>query len=220
MATTIQRFVITLVLSLFASQTKGFLNYSPLFRPFYTVSRRLHRLADAPIVNYIMSVPYKNMTVVEFANILKNDDLRKQFQIIDLREEKELEIAKLPYPGIYNYPMTKAKYWFAEAVDGRRSKLKKNIPTICFCQDGARSFPIMNFFGKSINFLMFSFLFLKYLRFIVRSAKFENMSHVVGGLDAYSEQIDPSIPKYEFTEKFYRSSPKIGRSYHDEEDDD
>jgi hypothetical protein len=54
----------------------------------------------------------------------------------------------------------------------------------------------------------------------VRSAKFENMSHVVGGLEAYSEQIDPSIPKYEFTEKFYRSSPKQHRSYHDEEDDD
>jgi rhodanese-related sulfurtransferase len=151
MATTIQRFFIFLVLSLFASQTKSFLNYSPLLLRAGSVSRgSMGRLAAASTVSYIMSVPYKNMTVVEFANILKNDDLRKQFQIIDLREEKELEIAKLPYPDIYNYPMTKAKYWFAEAVDGRRSKLKKNIPTICFCQDGARSFPIMNFFGKSI----------------------------------------------------------------------
>lgn len=78
--------------------------------------------------------------------ILKGAE-RKNYQIVDVREKDELELARLPDNNVINLPLSEAGTWTNEILEGEI--LDKSKPTICLCHHGVRSMRFANFIGKS-----------------------------------------------------------------------
>lgn len=111
--------------------------------------------------------PIPQITVEELANRLA--DSQEKLQLIDVREPQEIAIARID--GFENLPLSQ----FAEWADRIHSRFDPDIETIVMCHHGIRS-------AQMCQWLM--------------SQGFANVKNVVGGIDAYSISVDPSIPQY------------------------
>jgi rhodanese-related sulfurtransferase len=111
------------------------------------------------------------MTVQEFAERVKDGSI-EEVQRIDCREKGEVETASLP--GFLNLPMGEYGRW-ADEFDRGEVTLDKDKETVVMCHHGMRS----------ANFCAF-----------LSQQGFSNVRNLVGGIDAYAKQIDPSIPQY------------------------
>jgi sulfur-carrier protein adenylyltransferase/sulfurtransferase len=92
-------------------------------------------------------------------------DAREAFQLIDVREPFEHEIARID--GAKLIPLGE----FAQRVD----ELQREQPIIVHCHSGKRS-------AQAVRLL--------------QQRGFTNAYNLEGGIDAWSDQIDPSVPKY------------------------
>ena len=99
----------------------------------------------------------KNMKVDEFGAILNDPSSRKLYQIIDVREPNELEVASLEGADILNFPLGTAAQWGVKIENGELLDATK--PTICFCHHGMRSMRVATFLGNKINLLLVQFNF-------------------------------------------------------------
>ena len=116
---------------------------------------------DAPIVRN-GSMEDFDITVQQLKQKL---DRGERFELVDVREPDELEIAKLAY--------TK---WIPMAqLRERLGELDKNAEIVVYCQVGGRS-------ARATKML--------------RDAGFEKARNLAGGITAWSDEIDPSLPKY------------------------
>eukprot|EP00051_Salpingoeca_urceolata_P009580 m.116090 g.116090 ORF g.116090 m.116090 type:complete len:195 (-) comp16369_c0_seq6:163-747(-) len=109
-----------------------------------------------------------NLSVSELSSLLKQaDDTTTHF--IDVREPYELDVAHLPRFELY--PLSSINSWLP--------KLARDVqPTeklVVMCRKGARSHRVA--------------------RTLV-AAGFKNVYNVDGGISAYSEEVDPSVPLY------------------------
>ena len=87
-------------------------------------------------------------------------------QIIDVREAYELDIAKMP--GTIHIPLGQ--------VLNRMSEIDPNRETVVHCKMGGRS-------AKAIA--------------VLKQAGFSgNLINLNGGITAWSNEVDPSVPKY------------------------
>lgn len=116
----------------------------------------------------------KPMTVQEFAVRFGKDSAedRSSVQLIDCRETRELEAASLP--GFLNLPMGEYDRW-ADDLDGGKLNLDKGKETVVMCHHGIRSANFCSFLSQQ---------------------GFTYVRNLVGGINAYSKEIDPSIPTY------------------------
>ncbi len=78
-----------------------------------------------------------------------------------------IEVSQGMLPGALHIPLAE--------LTARYAELSASLPTIVYCHHGARS-------AKAVQFLS--------------TAGFNNISNLVGGTDAWSHQIDPSLPIY------------------------
>ena len=92
-----------------------------------------------------------------------------QLQLVDVREPEELAIAQLD--GFINLPLSQANQWSADI----RSRLDPDAETIVMCHHGMRS-------AQMCQWLI--------------NQGFTNVKNLAGGIDAYSQAIDPSVPQY------------------------
>ena len=104
----------------------------------------------------------KSITVKELKT---KEDNNEDFQLIDVREEYEFEIANL---GAELIPMNE--------VLANHDKIAKDKPVIIHCRSGKRSASVIDALEKQFGF--------------------DNLYNLEGGILAYSDEIDPSIPKY------------------------
>lgn len=114
------------------------------------------------------------ISVQEFAvRFVKDpsDDL-SSVQLIDCREPSELEQASLP--GFLNLPMGEYDRW-ADDFDNGNFNLDKDKETVVMCHHGVRSANFCSFLSQK---------------------GFTKARNLVGGIDAYSKEIDPSVPTY------------------------
>ena len=86
----------------------------------------------------------KNLSPTEFRDIIKSDSKLK-YQIVDVREDNELAVAKYPTEVIH-LSMSTANEWNEKIKNG--DILKKNKPTICLCKSGGRAGKFATFLGK------------------------------------------------------------------------
>lgn len=93
-------------------------------------------------------------------------------QLIDCRERNELERAKVD--GFLNLPMGEYGTW-ADKFEKGELGLDKDVETIVMCHHGMRS----------ANFCTF-----------LSQQGFLNVRNLLGGIDAYSKEVDESIPTY------------------------
>ena len=100
-------------------------------------------------------------TVTELKEMLDN---KVDFQLIDVREPHEFDIANL---GGTLIPMGD--------VPDHIEEIAKDKPVVIHCRSGARS-------GRIIEYL--------------ESQGFDNLYNLKGGILAWADQIDTSMPKY------------------------
>ncbi|MEO1404777.1 MAG: rhodanese-like domain-containing protein [Cyanobacteria bacterium J06635_1] len=90
-------------------------------------------------------------------------------QLIDVREPQEVAIAALP--NFTHLPLSE----YAEWADTVLTQLDPTVETIVMCHHGMRS-------AQMCQWLL--------------NQGFQNVKNLIGGIDAYSVAIDPSIPRY------------------------
>jgi rhodanese-related sulfurtransferase len=92
-------------------------------------------------------------------------DAREPFQLIDVRETFEHEIARID--GAKLIPLRE--------ITDRADELQGGEPIIVHCHSGKRSAAAVQ---------------------LLRERGFENVYNLEGGIDAWSEEVDPSVPRY------------------------
>ena len=93
-------------------------------------------------------------------------DQGDDIQIVDVREAHELAVAKMP--GTIHIPLGQ--------VLNRMSEIDPNRETVVHCKMGGRS-------AKAIEVLK-------------RAGFTGSLSNLTGGITAWSNDVDPSVPKY------------------------
>lgn len=111
--------------------------------------------------------PLPQITVEELAQRLSSDDAT--VQLVDVREPQELDIAQIE--GFVNFPLSQFDEWAKQIP----SRFDPHTETLVLCHHGVRS-------AQMCQWLI--------------AQGFTNVKNVAGGIDAYSQLVDPSIPVY------------------------
>ena len=105
--------------------------------------------------------------VNQLAVLLAESD--PSLQLIDVRERGEAAIAHIP--GFALYPLSEFEQWSNKILN----ELKPEAPTIVICHHGMRSAQLCQWLS-------------------IRG--FNQVQNVMGGIDAYSRLVDPTINRY------------------------
>jgi rhodanese-related sulfurtransferase len=114
-----------------------------------------------------LSQSIDQITVKEFETRLESSD--ESLQLVDVREPDELAIAHLD--GFINLPLSQ----FGEWSDDIHNRLNSHRETIVMCHHGMRS--------------------AQMCQWLIHQG-FTQVRNLTGGIDAYSVQIDPTVPRY------------------------
>lgn len=106
------------------------------------------------------------ITVEQLAKILAEGE---EIQLIDVREPQEVAIASIPAFTVL--PLSQFEQWAAQIS----TRFQPERETIVMCHHGIRS-------AQMCQWLM--------------QQGFSQVKNVVGGIDAYAVEVDPSIPRY------------------------
>jgi rhodanese-related sulfurtransferase len=90
-------------------------------------------------------------------------------QLIDVREPEELAIAQIP--GFVNLPLSQFATW-SEQI---QTQFDPALETLVLCHHGVRSAQMCQW---------------------LQAQGFTQLRNITGGIDAYSMQVDPSVPCY------------------------
>ena len=111
-----------------------------------------------------------NISPKELNKILEDDSFEKPF-IVDVREDHEIAIASFAF-SVLHLPLSKAANWSGHIEE----LLPKDQPIVVVCHAGVRS----------LNFGIW----------LLEKGKTLRVWNLVGGLDAWSKDVDQSIPRY------------------------
>jgi adenylyltransferase/sulfurtransferase len=106
------------------------------------------------------------MPEISVTELKQRLDNGEDIQIIDVREANELAVAKMP--GTIHIPLGQ--------VVSRMSEIDPNRETVVHCKMGGRS-------ARAIDALK-------------RAGFTGNLTNLHGGITAWSNEVDPSVPKY------------------------
>jgi rhodanese-related sulfurtransferase len=112
------------------------------------------------------NAPFDEISVTELATRLADADHR---QFVDVREPQELAIASLP--GFINLPLSEYEQWSQDI----QQRLEPTVETIVLCHHGMRSAQMCGWLA---------------------SQGFTNLHNVIGGIAAYAQLVDRSVPQY------------------------
>lgn len=107
------------------------------------------------------------ITVEELAQRLADPD--NDLQLVDVREQGELATAQLA--DCIHLPLSQAEQW-SQNIE---TYLDPNKETLVLCHHGMRS-------AQMTGWLI--------------QQGFSNVKNISGGIDAYSINVDPSVPRY------------------------
>ena len=101
----------------------------------------------------------------------------ERFFLVDVREPKELELASLPEGEFIRFPLSDLR---ARRLDAVPEPLRQNkdADVVFFCHKGLRSAQVTVF---------------------LRQQGWSNAVSMAGGIDAWAEEIDASIGRYQST---------------------
>ncbi|MFN6133578.1 MAG: rhodanese-like domain-containing protein [Synechococcaceae cyanobacterium] len=108
------------------------------------------------------------LSVLELQDRLRQDD---DLLVIDVREDSELALARLPHP-VLHLPLSRAAEW----LDSLTSQVPSGQPLAVICHAGVRSWQ----FGC----------------WLLQERGYTAVWNVEGGIDAWSRLVDPSVPRY------------------------
>ena len=111
-----------------------------------------------------------NISPIELNKILEDDSSDKPF-IVDVREENEIAIASFSF-SVLHLPLSKAANW-SENIE---ELIPKDKPIVVACHAGVRS----------LNFGIW----------LLERGIANSVWNLVGGIDAWSTDVDKSVPRY------------------------
>ena len=111
-----------------------------------------------------------NISPIDLNRILKDDSSAKPF-IVDVREDDEIAIASFSC-SVLHLPLSKAANWSGNIEE----LLPKDTPIVVVCHAGVRS----------LNFGIW----------LLEQGITKRVWNLVGGIDAWSADVDKSIPRY------------------------
>ena len=111
-----------------------------------------------------------NISPKELNKVLEDDSSEKPL-IVDVREDNEIAIASFSY-SVLHLPLSKAAIWSAKISE----LLPKDKPIVVVCHAGVRS----------LNFAIW----------LLEKGITKNVWNLVGGIDAWSTDVDQSVPRY------------------------
>ena len=111
-----------------------------------------------------------NISPKELNKILEDDSSEKPF-IVDVREENEIAIASFAF-SVLHLPLSKVANWSGHIEE----LIPKDKPIIVACHAGVRS----------LNFGIW----------LLERGITNNVWNLVGGIDAWSTDVDQSVPRY------------------------
>jgi rhodanese-related sulfurtransferase len=96
-------------------------------------------------------------------------DTEPGWLLLDVREPIEFRHAAVRVPGAttLHVPMNE--------IPGRLAELPKTQPILCICHHGMRSAQVVAFLER---------------------AGYESVYNLAGGIDAWSQRVDPAVPRY------------------------
>jgi rhodanese-related sulfurtransferase len=92
-------------------------------------------------------------------------------QLVDVREEQELAWARLPHP-VLHLPLSRSTEWLAEL----NQRLERDRPIAVLCHAGVRSW--------------------QFACWLVEQQGYGEVWNLQGGIDAWSVEVDPTVPRY------------------------
>ena len=114
----------------------------------------------------ISNPPIGQITVSQLAERMAQ---AQPVQLIDVREPEELELAQIQ--GFVNLPLSQFAVWSGQIL----GQFDPNIETLVLCHHGVRSAQMCQW---------------------LQGQGFTQLRNIAGGIDAYSMQVDPSVPHY------------------------
>jgi rhodanese-related sulfurtransferase len=110
----------------------------------------------------------KSMTAQQlWARLQAGEDL----QLVDVREDEELAIARLPCPVIH-LPLSRSAEWLGEVS----ARLRRELPVVVLCHAGVRSW--------------------HFSCWLLQSQGYADVWNLQGGIEAWSVSVDSSVPRY------------------------
>lgn len=91
----------------------------------------------------------------------------ERFVLVDVREPSELAVASIPRPEVVAIPLGE--------LARRMGELDPAAPTVCVCHHGMRS-------ARACS--------------ILARAGFTALTNLAGGIDRWSVEVDPKVPRY------------------------
>ena len=92
-------------------------------------------------------------------------------QLVDVREDAELELARLPHPVVH-LPLSRSAEWIPEL----EQRLARDRPIAVLCHAGVRSWQLGCW--------------------LIQEHGYGAVWNVQGGIDAWSVEVDPGVPRY------------------------
>jgi rhodanese-related sulfurtransferase len=111
----------------------------------------------------------KRLTVRELAGFASAHAAEKPL-LLDVREPWEFALASVQVPGLETRHLPMGE------VAQRLSELDTDRPVVCLCHHGMRSAHVATW--------------------LAQQAGFEAVYNLDGGIDAWSREIDPTVPRY------------------------
>ncbi|MDX2272299.1 MAG: rhodanese-like domain-containing protein [Cyanobacteriota bacterium] len=109
------------------------------------------------------------ISVEDFQHTLQTNG--DAYQLIDVREAIELRLANLNHLGFRHYPLSEFEAWHEQIL----KDLQPDRPTYVLCHHGIRSAQVAEW---------------------LRQQGFHPVINISGGIQAWSERVDPAIPTY------------------------
>jgi rhodanese-related sulfurtransferase len=104
-------------------------------------------------------------------DLLQRLERGEPIQLVDVREDPELQMARLPH-AVVHLPLSRSGEWMATV----EQQLDRDRPVAVICHAGVRSW----------NFACW----------LMQEHGYGEVWNLQGGIDAWSQEVDPSLPRY------------------------
>ena len=98
-------------------------------------------------------------------------DQGEPIQLVDVREDAELELARLPHPVVH-LPLSRSAGW----VDHLDELLSRDRPIVVLCHAGVRSWQLGCW--------------------LIQTQGYGAVWNLQGGIDSWSLEVDANVPRY------------------------
>ena len=92
-------------------------------------------------------------------------------QLVDVREEQELQLARLPHP-VLHLPLSRSTDWLSDLPH----TLERDQPIVVLCHAGIRSW--------------------QFASWLIDQQGYDQVWNLSGGIEAWSLEVDPGVPRY------------------------